>query len=194
MAHSGDVREQLINASINLFGRYGYRDVSIDSITKEASVTKGSFYYYFADKESLLYLIHDQFISYELDRAIQAYESSDGPKEKLVRFIEDLLTSIAIYKPNVTIFFRDRHFLSKENMNLIKQKRDQYESILIQILEDGRQQGVFEFDNSKIAALGIFGMCNWVYQWFHPDGGLSISDIAQQFVGLITQGIVPPQT
>ncbi|MCL6547644.1 MAG: TetR/AcrR family transcriptional regulator [Alicyclobacillus sp.] len=185
----GDLRERLIEAAIELLGTYSYRDVSIQSIVDKVGVTKGSFYYYFPDKESLLFLIHDEFISYELRMAQAAYRNLREPREKLVRFVHDLLESIAKYKPHVTIFFRDRSYLSKENMQKIKAKRDQYEAILIQILEDGKAEGVFRFGNSRVTARAIFGMCNWVYQWFRESGELSIHQIAEEFVRIILQGI-----
>ena len=42
-------------AAIDCFARYGYQGASIDRIARHAGVTKGALYYYFRDKEELLF-------------------------------------------------------------------------------------------------------------------------------------------
>lgn len=46
--------KELIDKSIELFIKYGYKNVTIDMICKEFNVTKGSFYHHFKSKDELL--------------------------------------------------------------------------------------------------------------------------------------------
>jgi TetR/AcrR family acrAB operon transcriptional repressor len=48
-------RKHLLDAAIDCFARFGYQGTSIDRIARHAGVTKGALYYYFRDKEELLF-------------------------------------------------------------------------------------------------------------------------------------------
>ncbi|MDG1827416.1 MAG: TetR/AcrR family transcriptional regulator [Henriciella sp.] len=46
--------EGVLQAARELFVRQGYRATTVDGIAREAGLTKGAFYFYFSDKESLI--------------------------------------------------------------------------------------------------------------------------------------------
>lgn len=48
-------REKLLSTGGELFGKYGLSGVSIDTITKEVGIAKGSFYKFFRNKEELCF-------------------------------------------------------------------------------------------------------------------------------------------
>ncbi len=45
--------EQLLESARELFLRKGYRDTSIDDISKKIDLTKGAFYFHFKSKEDI---------------------------------------------------------------------------------------------------------------------------------------------
>ena len=47
-------RQQLLAIADSYVSRYGYQDFSVEAITKEAGIAKGTFYNYFASKEELI--------------------------------------------------------------------------------------------------------------------------------------------
>ncbi|MBX5458828.1 MAG: TetR/AcrR family transcriptional regulator [Thermogemmatispora sp.] len=49
-----DRREQIINAALRVFARKGFARATNKDIAREAGITPGLIYYYFADKEALL--------------------------------------------------------------------------------------------------------------------------------------------
>ena len=46
-------KDKIINAAIKLFYLFGYNGTSVDTLIKEAGVSKSNFYYYFSSKEEL---------------------------------------------------------------------------------------------------------------------------------------------
>lgn len=48
-----ETRDEIYNSAILLFSKYGYDRVTIEDITKNAGVSKGSFYNHFISKESV---------------------------------------------------------------------------------------------------------------------------------------------
>ncbi len=47
-------RKELLDTALSLFEREGYERTSIDRITEEVGIAKGTFYHYFASKQDLL--------------------------------------------------------------------------------------------------------------------------------------------
>ena len=86
-----EIREEkshrISEAALSLFASRGYDATSISEIAKEAGVSKGLIYNYFASKESILRSIIDQVF----DRIWDRFEFNDiqkVEKEDMVRFIE----------------------------------------------------------------------------------------------------------
>jgi len=48
-----DTKDSIIKAARHLFAQHGYHGTSVDSIVKEAGVSKGSLYWHFSDKFEL---------------------------------------------------------------------------------------------------------------------------------------------
>ncbi|AWX56386.1 TetR/AcrR family transcriptional regulator [Brevibacillus brevis] len=63
------LRDGIIEPSILLFEANGYHGVTVEQIVKESEKSKGGFYHNFKSKDKLLCIIHDQFISYVLEKA-----------------------------------------------------------------------------------------------------------------------------
>ena len=57
------------------------------------------------------------------------------------------------------------------------------------ILRDGVDEGVFRTADPKMSALQIFGMCNYAWTWYQPDGARSVEDIARLFARNILDGL-----
>src|SRR5207247_11159941 len=110
--------------ALKLFLERGYHGTSLQDIIDAAQCSKGGFYHHFSSKEQLLQLIHDTFISYELERGEAARQAPLSAADRLRQIIVDVVESIALYRPHVTVFFEERRFLSSDEFAQIKEKRD----------------------------------------------------------------------
>lgn len=56
-----DTRERIMEASLELFARYGFKKTTVDDIARESGVGKGTVYLYFSSKEEIaLEVMRDQ--------------------------------------------------------------------------------------------------------------------------------------
>lgn len=61
-----NLRGEIMAAAIDCFARHGYQGTSIDRIAQASGVTKGALYYYFRDKEDLLFeAVKDRIAQFE---------------------------------------------------------------------------------------------------------------------------------
>ena len=188
-----DVAESLIQNATELFASRGYDATSVNDIVEAASVTKGALYYYFDTKEDLLFAIHQRFISAEMAQAQKILAQKLEPVERLRRLIISLIESIAQFRNEVTVFFREMHRLSPQLFEQVATIRDRYEAIFEQTMRDGQAYGIFRPDcDARLMTLALFGQCNWTYTWMKMEGPLSPGQIGEQFADIFLKGVMMP--
>ncbi|WP_226580846.1 TetR/AcrR family transcriptional regulator [Halobacillus litoralis] len=185
------MKEKIINTSIHLFDKKGFTETSLQEIVEELGVTKGTFYYYFKNKQELLTDIHLEFIEFLLrnQNAILSDDTKDS-EEKLRSMIYMVIHSIKDRKKSARIFFREMRNIGSDYMEQIVQKRDQFRVNLQTLVEDGVEKGEFEMDlDADMVTRGILGMTNWSYYWFDPDGDVSAEKLTSIYLKIILNGI-----
>ncbi|MCQ9284672.1 TetR/AcrR family transcriptional regulator [Priestia aryabhattai] len=185
------MKDLMMERSIQLFAQKGFKETSIQDIVNELNVTKGTFYYYFKSKQELLMDIHLQYIErlIENQETILADKTISYP-EKLHSIIFKLVHDIEKEGLRAKVFFREMRHLSEEHLQQIIPKRDRFKENVQEIIEKGMEAGQFRSDlPSDIVTLGILGMTNWSYFWFHPDGEKSDREVAAIFYKMLMKGI-----
>lgn len=185
------IRERIIETSMRLFEANGYHRVTVDQIVKESGTSKGGFYHNFKSKDELLYIIHDQFITYVLEKAEEAYEQWDTPTERLQAIVKSFVMMIDLYRSQVTIFYQESLFLSPEYFKDIEVKRDRYKQIMFTVIQDGIASGEFRPELPvPIVSMAIFGMVNWIYKWYQKSGTYSIEQIADIYADMVLHSVL----
>ena len=62
--------------------------------------------------------------------------------------------------------------------------KDSYETMWQKALKDLKQAGLIA-DDSRVTRLFLLGALNWTVQWYRPDGGKSVAQIARQLSSLL---------
>ncbi len=65
-------RDRILDAAMNIFSAKGFHDTKLDEIVAEASISKGSIYFHFPNKEKLFIALVDQFADVIERRALEA--------------------------------------------------------------------------------------------------------------------------
>ncbi|WP_082234463.1 TetR/AcrR family transcriptional regulator [Halobacillus massiliensis] len=186
------MKEKIMDISIHLFDKKGFTETSIQEIVETLGVTKGTFYYYFKNKQELLTDIHLHFIEFLLKNQQQILEDeSKDSKEKLRAMIHMILTSIKDRKKSARIFFREMRNLEPNYLDQNVKKRDQFRINMQALLEEGIRNGEFDDSlNPNMVTRGILGITNWSYYWFDPEGDVSEEQLADIYLNLILNGII----
>jgi AcrR family transcriptional regulator len=152
-------------------------------------MTKGSPYYYFKNKEEILYVCHDHTLDLLL-RTLKGIQASDQtPLDKLraviVSFVE-LMTEELHGTAAVTL---DLNELSPPLRRKITAKRDRFDHAVRRIIRDGIEKGVFRRVDPKFATFAIMGSINWIPHWFNPDGRADSRAIGEAFADFFVGGL-----
>ncbi|SOC42613.1 TetR/AcrR family transcriptional regulator [Ureibacillus acetophenoni] len=185
------LKERVIETALDLFQQKGYHGVTIDEIVEKAKTSKGGFYHYFKSKDSLLYEIHDIFISHVLAETKQVYESYDSPILRLYNMLVSFTRVFDVYNRHITVFYDESAYLHDDYKDTINQKRKEYRKLIERAIDDGKARGHFRSESStSITTMAIIGLVNWTYKWYKSDGPLSMEKITAYFNDIVLRGIV----
>ena len=183
--------EEILNAALYLFGTKGYLKTSMTDICEAVKLTKGGLYHYLYKKEDALVMMHDRMCA-SFEKAFrESSKPTDSPNVKLACWIKVHAMLMKEYQLNIKIFFTELdHLKNSEHYEEIIARRDKISNMLYEILNEGRNQKIFRVDiHPRVLTFLIMGMINWFYQWYHPDGPLSIGIITEEIQSLVFSGV-----
>ena len=183
-----DRRIEIMKSAAAAFRRRGYHGASVDEIASALDMTKGNLYYYFQNKEEILFACHD----YSLDKLLvlmdQVRAESTRPDEKLrtliLAFIHMMLDEL-----QATALTLDLQALSAPLMKRIISKRDRFDHGLREIVQQGIDSGLFRQGDPKMIGFAIMGAVNWITKWFDPAGPMTSEEIGQRFADYLVGGL-----
>jgi AcrR family transcriptional regulator len=184
-----DRREEILRVACRMFSKKGYHGTTIRDISEACGILSGSLYAHIKSKEDLLYEITDRGAECFLRSLRPIAENSDPATEKLRQAVRAHMKVVEANLEAATVFFQEWRALSEKRFANIRAKRDQYEVMWKEILEQGIRQGEFRDADEKFARLLLLAVGNWAYQWYRPEGELSAEEIADRFVDMLLEGL-----
>ena len=182
--------QKIIDTSVELFHKKGYRATTIDDVSRELGVTKAALYHYVSSKEKLLSIIYIQALENIFRNTDKISEMDLPPEEKLRLIIRNHVKDIIIQSLSMlSVFFSEENQLPENDFRKIQEEKKKYNRVLEKIIEQGISLGVFKETDPRLQAYAIVGMCNWVYKWYKPGNAFYSPDqIAEHFIGLLERG------
>jgi AcrR family transcriptional regulator len=171
-------RETILKKSGEIFWRYGFESSTIKILANACKFDAGNLYYYYKNKEEILYEVMKLEANSLLSR-IEAFKQKDGASasERLTRFITTHIEFASSPRKSFLLFDTGLKNLTKIHKKEIVQLRDSYEQILRGIISDGIQSGEFKNTDIKIASIAIASIILRTRLWFSPGKPLTISQL-----------------
>jgi AcrR family transcriptional regulator len=185
---SATTRIEILKAAAAAFRRLGYHGATVERIADALRMKKGNLYYYFRDKEDILFACHQ----YSLDRLLaildDVEQSNRPPDEKLRQLIVSSVHTI-LDELHGTALFLDLEALSPSHFKTIVARRDRFDRGLRQVLAEGIGSGSFARRDAKLLSFAILGAVNWIPRWYRPDGPATSQEIAERFAEYLIAGL-----
>jgi AcrR family transcriptional regulator len=182
-------RVEILKAAAAAFRRLGFHGASLEEIAAELGMKKGNLYYYFRDKEDILFACHQ----YSLDRLLEVLkvvERADlRPDEKLRELLVSVVHTI-LDDLQGTALFLDLEALSSAHLQLAIERRDQFDRGIRRVIQQGIDWGTFSpRADPKLLSFAILGAINWIPRWYAPDGPAPSQEIACRFADYLISGL-----
>ena len=184
-------RVEILKSAAAAFRRLGYHGATVEEIAAALKMKKGNLYYYFRNKDEILFACHQ----YSLDRLLslldEVEQSAEPAEAKLRRLIVFFVHTI-LDELHGTALFLDLEALSPVHLKTVITRRDRFDHGMRQVLEEGIREGTFAPSDAKLLCFAILGAVNWIPRWFSPDGPASSDDIAERFADYLIAGLKSP--
>ena len=192
MAKSFDQKlEFILRTAARIFAEKSYHSTSMRDISRATNVSLAGLYHYCKSKEELLFLIQDNCFGRVLERLEQRLQDVEDPIAKLGIFIENHLSFFAANMAEMKVLSHEAESLRGDLYTHVSTRKDNYTKLARQILREVQEMG-----NSKepidltVATYALFGMMNWIYNWYDPQGKLKVSDLADNVMKLFLNGFM----
>ena len=152
-------------------------------------MTKGNLYYYFRNKEEILYACHDYSLDVLLGLLAEVQAESSRPDDKLRKLILAFI-HMMLDELQGTALTLDLQALSPVLLKRIIAKRDRFDRGLREIIQQGMDQGLFRAGDPKMIGFAMMGAVNWITKWFDPAGPMSSEAIGQRFADYLVGGLL----
>jgi AcrR family transcriptional regulator len=142
-------RKAILNAAFALFNQYGYKNVTIASISKEAHVSLETIYNYFVSKENLKKDLLNQIID-DFCALTEEIMRSNMPIE--MKF-EKLLVSKVEFAQQFSPEFLTEELRELNNLDLFggEEKKQFLHHIMLEIIKQGREGKIITVEASSKA-------------------------------------------
>ncbi len=174
-------RDIILTAALEIFAQKGFQKARVNEIARRAGVSEGTIYKEFEDKEDLLHAIPEKIIP---EATLELTLHMQGIKGALNKFRKFLWCYLHFFESNrdwATILLLQ----IKPNPKFTQTKAYQlirgFTRIFIDILEEGKREGVFKesLDNNLARHIFIGGIEHITMRWLllgKPEHLLSYTD------------------
>ena len=183
-------RNELVEVAARLFSERGYHGTSMQDLGQALGLQRGSLYAHIGSKEDLLFDVVADGAERFLARGEEALTTGGGARDRLRALLVGHVETATQHLEASTVFLNEWRYLSPELRRVIQEKRDRYEDMVRQIVEEGVAAGEFRSDvDVRFAAMLVLSAGNWTYAWYRPGGDLSPTEIGERFSELVTRGL-----
>jgi AcrR family transcriptional regulator len=183
-------RGEIVETFTRMVAEHGYDAVAIRDLAEDLEMSKGTVLHHFGSKDRLLEEVHSTYMRRRLDEIGIILAELETPEERLKGMVFQNLIAMQQDAAATRAFAREIvRFAREDLMKDVRAMRREYFDTLRGILVEGMEAGAFRQADATILTLQLFGMMNWTWTWFDPEGDVSVESIARTFLDTVLRGI-----
>lgn len=180
----------VLKTAAAIFAEKGYHSTSIRDIARATKMSLSGLYYYFKSKEELLFLIQDYCFSTVIDDCRRLLEGVPDPVHRLKLLIENHLNYFVQNMNEMKVLSHEANAIGGDLFKKVNNKKRQYVDLTMKLLEEiAREHSVADMD-IRVATFSLFGMMNWIYNWYNPRKDVDVTGLSQSITRLFLSGFL----
>lgn len=185
---------EILRVAADTFNKKGFGGTSLDDVAADLKISKPSLYYYFENKQKLLFAVYMrafEFIHSATEKA-EAYEGTG--LERLIAFMTYQIEVILDPDLGPVAVLSETHSLAEEDRATIKRLSRRQDDRIRALISEGMADGSIRPEDAARVEFLIMGMLNWIPKWYRIGGKWSAQDISRSVADLLVHGLAgaPP--
>lgn len=179
---------RILDHATKIFCEKGYQRASMRDLSRACGISLAGLYYYFDSKETMLYLIEKELFEQVMQSLDQKLSNVADP-ERRVRVFVDNHVVFFVSRPNaMKVLAHEDDALSGEMRAEIQAIKREYYLGCLTLLEQLKARKKLHFQ-SRIAAMSLFGMMNWLHTWYNPSVDGTPAALAKEVTEIFLRGV-----
>lgn len=162
----------------------------MQDIAAAVNLQKASLYHHVNSKQEILVALLDRALDMLIEEMQAVLAQPLPPDQKLPLAIQAYLSAMLEHRDLAVILLMEHRSLDAEHHARHIPRRDRFEQLWRDLIEEGMQTGVFCCADPAMASRALLGVLNWTITWYRPDGALHPDEIAAQFANLFLLGLL----
>lgn len=182
-------RSDIIQAAAQIIREKGYHGTSMQDIADAVNLQKASIYHHVESKQDILFTILEQALDMLIADMHAVVKADLPPEEKLQMAMHVYIGRLTEDSDLSTVLLLEHRSLEDELQVKHIKRRDRYEALWRQIVQEGVDRGVFRPVEVSIVTFALLGVQNWMITWFKAGGKYSALELADHFSDLFLRGL-----
>jgi AcrR family transcriptional regulator len=192
-AETPPLRQQILEVFVELVADRGYAQTAFSDIATRLGISKGTIVHHFKTKDALLAELGSTYIGRRRSDLEYLLATLDEPFEQLVALILTITVCHRDDRAASRAFGREfTRFAEEPSLESVRRERDEYTGLVADVIRRAMDAGQLRRGNARLALLQVFGLCNWTWTWYRPEGALAIEQIAECHVRTLVAGLAVP--
>lgn len=184
---------EILQQAMRLFAERGYDGTTLQDVADAVGLSRPNLYNYVRSKEELLVAMVEATSQGAANTVRAVRERADlAPSDKLRTLVRTLVLQRAEQPDLFRTLDRSEQALPPEIAERHLAARRAVLQELTAVLDEGVTAGRFRPSDTRVSALSIIGMCNWVAWWFHPSATHPAEPVAEEIadnaIAMVVQG------
>ena len=185
-----DRRDQILRSLASFVRDRKLASLTMRDIADQLGLVKGNLYYYFKNKQDILFHCHVKCIEISLAALDEVRAQQLPPVESLRRLLVKHIRNIT-EDAYGGVLLTDLESLTPAQRRRYVAMRDRFEQGVRKMIRDGIAKGEFVEQNVDLAGFTVLGAINWIPKWHRPDGRLSSVEIAERVADQLIRSLRP---
>jgi AcrR family transcriptional regulator len=156
-------REQLLKVARRVFGKGGFHQVSMDTVAREAGVTKPILYDHFPSKKELYLSLLEQDLAALHQKVQKALDDAPGNRERIRASFEAYFGFVDEHAEGFRLLMQEAIGADRDLQDRIRGVQEEIHKEVTQVIER-ESRGSLSHADARVVALGLIGMAETVAQ------------------------------
>lgn len=184
-----NTKKAIFDSAIKIFSMNGYDGATMEDISQNAGVAKGTLYYHFKSKEEIFNFIIHEGLQSIINRTMQIIDGEEGAKNKLLAYCKSQLNLVNEYKDFLKVVLGQLCGENSRNIELRNAIMEYTRDVELYV-KQGIENNLIKKDNPLVLSCSILGaVCSFaMYNLIFKDKDKDVQDM-DKIIGYLMEGI-----
>lgn len=184
-----ETRLRIFDTSIRLFKEHGFDATTIDMISEEADVARGTIFLHFTSKEAILANWNYERLQ-EIEERREEWDFGDSAKQKVLR-IYTIMNEVNLQNYDFIKVLIESSMKHRKVLESDKSVYFELRGLFGDLLEDAQEKGRLKSKFNPLVAANMLENIyyNALYDWVRSDGAWPLEEIMEEKVSIVFEGL-----